>query len=164
MLKSSRSAQFLLPVVILAAVALSACTLTTQSTNTPSVSPTSLTNQTPMTNPVASASSEPDETLTTQQTAQGTAYSQTVFYDNPAGGDEVGFKMTLDATGTIIDADAEVKAVHQASQGLQNNFKAEVKQAVVGKKIADLQPDRIGGASLTTGAFRQFLETVARQS
>ena len=93
-------------------------------------------------------------------TAEGTLFDQTVFYNNPAGGDEVRFMVKVNKAGEITAADTEVKAVNQVSQGLQTKFKAELPQAVVGKKISELQIDRIGGASLTTGAFKKFLSEI----
>lgn len=146
MLKSSRSARVLLPVVFLAAVFFSACSLTTQQA---AVAPSPV--------PYVSHASG-------LNSFQGTTYNQVVFYNNPAGGEDVGFTLTLDESGTILDADAEIRAVNPTSVGLQTNFKAEIKPAVVGKRIAELQVDRIGGASLTTGAFQQFLTDIKSQN
>lgn len=169
MLKSSRSARVLLPVMVLAAVALSACSFSTKPAATPS--PTPVANDQAMmppadgaTLPVSSPGLDQTTALTSAETTAGTVYTQTLFYMNPAGGDNVGFTLTVDEAGTIVDADTEIKAHNQTSVGLQNNFKTELKAAVVGKKVAGLEVDRIGGASLTTGAFRDFLADVESQS
>jgi len=156
----SLKSTFVLPVVILAAVALSACSLSTQQTVVPSpsaaamvVAPSPMMAQESVTTPV-----ETDNTkMMMATTAAGETFNQSVFYNNPAGGDMVRFSMTVDQAGTITAVETEVKAVNQVSVGLQNKFKDAVGNAVVGKKLSELKVDRIGGASLTTGAFKKFL-------
>ena len=110
-----------------------------------------------MTASPAAASTTPTEVT---DAAGATTYDQTVHYNNPGGGDDVEFKVTVDKAGTITDAAATVKAVHDTSIKMQTQFAADVKEEVVGKKLADLKVDRIGGASLTTGAFQTFLDSL----
>ena len=61
--------------------------------------------------------------------------------------------------GVITAAAATPKAEHEISMKLQTGFSAELSGKVVGKKAKDLQIDAIGGASLTTKAFEQFVHS-----
>jgi hypothetical protein len=84
--------------------------------------------------------------------------TETVSYRTPAGSDLVEFSVTVEA-GVITAARATVKAENDKSQRYQTGFAADVSSKVVGKKIADLDLSAIGWASLTTGAFDQFVRS-----
>jgi hypothetical protein len=84
--------------------------------------------------------------------------TETVSYRTPAGSDLVEFSVTVEA-GVITAARAAVKAENDKSQRYQTGFAADVSSKVVGKKIADLDLSAIGWASLTTGAFDQFVRS-----
>lgn len=95
-----------------------------------------------------------DETLE----AEGESITETQTYQSPAGPEEVGFTIVVDEAGTINSVTVENKAKAPTSVIRQDAFKAEIEEAVVGKKLADLEEiDRVGGSSLTTGAFNAFL-------
>jgi hypothetical protein len=57
-----------------------------------------------------------------------------------------------------------VATQHIAAEGesteYHTSFDASVTAAIVGKKIDDITPSRIGGASLTTGAFTKALTSI----
>jgi hypothetical protein len=85
--------------------------------------------------------------------------TETVSYKTPAGSDSVEFSVTVDGD-TITSATATVKAENDISKKWQTAFVANVSTKVSGKKINDLEGmDAIGGASLTTGAFNQFVRS-----
>lgn len=97
-------------------------------------------------------------------TDQGTAMSAEkkvsvrTQYNNPAGSDEVAFTLTVDKSGIITDAQTDILAVHGISQTRQKSFADAFPTAVKGKKLSELAPlDRVGGSSLTTGAFNAVL-------
>ncbi|MDP2838190.1 MAG: hypothetical protein Q8O53_02855 [Candidatus Moranbacteria bacterium] len=85
-------------------------------------------------------------------------------YDNPAGGDEVGFTLTVDEEGAITDVVVDVLATNPTSRMRQQAFASELPQALKGKKLRDLEAiDKIGGSSLTTKAFNEALPEMKSQ-
>jgi len=79
-------------------------------------------------------------------------------YNNPGGGDDVAFTLSVDSDGIITSATTDVLAVNPTSQMRQQAFAADFPQALVGKKLSELALiDRVGGSSLTTGAFNAAL-------
>ena len=83
--------------------------------------------------------------------------SSTVNYRTPAGNVPVLFTVTT-KNGVIISALSVTKAQDSTSISYQNSFASKISQSVVGKKIAGLNLSAIGGASLTTVAFEQFVK------
>jgi hypothetical protein len=80
-------------------------------------------------------------------------------YKSPAGDEKIGFKVVVDGSGVITDANTEVMAEHAISQKLQTSFAQALPEKIKGKKLSELGPiDKIGGASLTTGAFNDSLD------
>lgn len=153
------NSKFLLPSLIVLSFFLAACSATSPQTSDPlPTSDISQISPSAETTPVEGSAIDSTQTLATVEGTQTT--SKTVFYNNPAGGDEVGFEVTTDQNGVITAVKTDIKAVHDISVRMQTNFAGEVESAVVGKKIAELKIDRIGGASLTTGAFKQFLSEI----
>lgn len=154
------NAKVFVPTLIMLSLFLAAC-----STSAPAASP-SPESQAPTTSPVAMeaapAATEMPAPIETTDEAGASIHQQVVKYNNPAGGDLVGFELTVDETGTITAAETEILADpgHATSVTMQTNFAQALSGEVVGKKLADLEIDRIGGASLTTGAFEKFLTDI----
>jgi hypothetical protein len=86
--------------------------------------------------------------------------TETLTYDSksPEGMVPVEFSVTV-TDGVITAASATPKAEKDASKYNQTNFAKEVSAKVVGKKAKDLDVAAIGGASLTTAAFEQFVHS-----
>lgn len=85
-------------------------------------------------------------------------------YENPAGSDEVGFSLTVNSEGVIVATETEVLAIHDISKKRQDAFASDLTAALQGKKLSDLSPiDRVGGSSLTTGAFNQAIPQLKAQ-
>lgn len=96
--------------------------------------------------------------------AGGSVVSTTANYQSPAGPEEVGFSLVVDADGTIVEASTTVLAKSPISKMRQESFSENFSAAVGGKKLADLGAiDRVGGSSLTTGAFNQALQDLQAQ-
>lgn len=120
-----------------------------------------------------SGKSETDGSITSSDTKGTTGTDMKVseknvstkaMYKNPAGEDEVGFALTVNADGVIVSATAEVLATHDISKKRQEAFAAEFPTALRGKKLSELLAiDRVGGSSLTTGAFNQALPELQAQ-
>ena len=84
--------------------------------------------------------------------------TETVSYTTPAEAkDVVEFSVTV-TDGVITAASATPKSKNEISQKMQTGFAGAVSK-VVGMKAKDLDVDAIGGASLTTAAFEQFVRS-----
>jgi uncharacterized protein with FMN-binding domain len=87
-------------------------------------------------------------------------YSASSSYTVPSG-DENSIKATLTISGgTVTNVSVSDDYYDRQSAAYVDWFEQELKSAVVGKSLANLSPSRIGGASLTTGAFDQTLDTI----
>ena len=85
--------------------------------------------------------------------------TEVVSYKSPADEkDLVEFSVTV-TDGVITAASATPKSEHEISQKMQTGFAGEVSKKVVGMKAKNLDVDAIGGASLTTAAFEQFVRS-----
>jgi hypothetical protein len=82
--------------------------------------------------------------------------SETVSFDYPGGSHTITFDVAVDEAGfihSISGADIDPQ-----NQGRIADFVEAVNTALVGKRLSEVTPlSRIGGASLTTGAFNQAL-------
>lgn len=95
---------------------------------------------------------------------KGKTITEKETYQSPAGPEEVGFTIVVDDGGVITEAKTEELAKAPISKVRQSAFAKELSGAVVGKKLSELSSvDRIGGSSLTTGAFNKFLENAKKQ-
>ena len=81
--------------------------------------------------------------------------SATVNYRTPEGSVPVGFSVSVKG-GVIIAASSTTK-VGGTSGYYQDSFAPKIASAAVWKKVAWLNLSAVGGASLTTGAFEQFV-------
>ena len=85
-------------------------------------------------------------------------------YKSPAGMEDVGFVLNVDASGVVKSAEAVVHATQRESVKYQNSFRDNFSTAVVGKKLSDLSRiDRVGKASLTTNASNASLSKLKAQ-
>lgn len=127
--------------------------------------------QSPLPNPApeAAASVAPSpiskmipENVSTTEFAKKLATTTT--YMSPAGEESVGFILYVDDQGEIVDAQTDMMGKDPTSQFRQTSFAGEFPAAVKGKKLAELTSiDRVGGSSLTTGAFNQALAGLKAQ-
>jgi hypothetical protein len=85
--------------------------------------------------------------------------TETVTYQSPADPqDPVEFSVTV-ADGVITAVSATSKSTSDISQQYQTAFTREISRRAIGKKAKDLKLDAVGGASLTTAAFEQFVHS-----
>lgn len=85
--------------------------------------------------------------------------TETVTYASPAfSQDPVEFSVTV-TDGIITAASTTPKSTNDISKQLQTAFAGEVSAKAIGKKAKDFKLDAIGGASLTTAAFEQFVHS-----
>ncbi len=86
----------------------------------------------------------------------GASVTKQVQYTSPAGKEDVEFTITTSGD-TITAVSAKPLASNSVSKMLQVKFSEAILKGVVGKKKSELQLHAIGGASLTTNAFNQFV-------
>lgn len=86
----------------------------------------------------------------------GSSITKEIHYDSPAGDETVEFTLTTSGD-TITAVSAKPLATHPISKNLQTKFSESISKEVIGKKKSELQLDAVGGASLTTNAFKQFV-------
>lgn len=85
--------------------------------------------------------------------------TQVVQYQSPAGTDDVEFSVTVE-NGIITAVSSRTLATNDGSKYNQDKFASEVAGKVVGKSVKDFDLDVVGGASLTTAAFEQFVQSL----
>lgn len=143
--------------VVASAVILSACQPNSETTPAVESSPT----------PVIETSSAAPTTAPAGSPAMAPAGKTVSFatnYQSPAQLEQVSFSITVDEAGVITDAKSDVLAVHPISVTRQTAFAKDFPAALKGKKLSELsQVDRIGGSSLTTGAFNKALTELKAQ-
>jgi len=90
-------------------------------------------------------------------------YTATSTYEVPHGDEEIEVNLTLSG-GTITNVSVQNSEYDYDSARYQEDFAAEYKQYVVGKKIDGLQLNYIAGASDTTEGFNDALSKIASQA
>ena len=113
----------------------------------------------------SSPSDEPAGSGSTSQDASaGGGYTDGTYtadgsYQTPESVETISVTITLESD---VVTDVEVTGDPQAreSQQYQGEFIGGIADEVVGKNIDDIQVDRVGGSSLTSGGFNQALEKI----
>jgi outer membrane biogenesis lipoprotein LolB len=115
------------------------------------------------TSPESTEMTTGEETSDAMQTEEKVA-SVTTSYQSPAALEPVEFKLTVDSEGVITKAETVITTNQEISKMRQEAFAKELPTAVVGKKLSELtEIDRVGGSSLTTGAFNKALSDLKSQ-
>ena len=90
--------------------------------------------------------------------------SATTSYTSPAGSENIGFSLLVNADGTIEDAMVDVLATNDISKKRQEAFGDALVDAIKGKNLKNIEAlDSIGGSLLTTNAFNSVLENLKSQ-
>jgi hypothetical protein len=82
-------------------------------------------------------------------------HSSTVSYRTPDGSASVTFSATV--KGGVITAASSTTRASGTSGYYQDVFARGISTAAIGKKAAGLNLAAVGGASLTTNSFEQFI-------
>lgn len=122
-----------------------------------------VTTETPAVNPTNTGT-----TNTVSETASGVSATPVVInrkeivtYKIPPGEEPIEFDVTItDGIITAVTSTTKAPADHAISVKLQDAFAAEIAEKAIGKKAKDLDLEIIGGASLTTAAFEQFVQSI----
>ena len=154
--------------VVATTVMLSACTIGNKSAVAEPKTEVSKPTIAPLATPVPSPSTMPQDDAMSDHDQSAAPENKTVkvttAYKTPAGEDSVGFAITVDQTGAITEVVTEVLGTAPASKIRQEAFAKDITAAVQGKKLSELAAiDRVGGSSLTTGAFNNALKDLKAQ-
>jgi uncharacterized protein with FMN-binding domain len=113
-----------------------------------------------------SSSSSSGSTATTtpstnsSQTYKDGTYTANTTYGVPHGGENsITTELTI-KNGKITAVKASDNYTDYESQQYVDSFEQALSSAVVGQSLADVSPSYIGGASLTTVAFDETLDTI----
>jgi len=92
-------------------------------------------------------------------------YEATGTYTSPDGRTQsIEVEVELAADGTITDLDADGQAESGNSEQFQGKFESGIDQQVVGRKITELDVDKVSGSSLTSGGFNDAIEQIIGQA
>ncbi len=124
------------------------------------------TSQTPSTKTSTSTVSTPSSAATTSPQATTSSlkdgtYSATTEYSVPHGNSNtLTTKITI-SNGKINDVSTNDQYSDRESGIYIDDFESSLKSSVVGKSLDNISSSRIGGASLTSDAFYETLDTIA---
>ncbi|MCA9366996.1 FMN-binding protein [Candidatus Kaiserbacteria bacterium] len=130
---------------------------TTESASTLALADTTTTNE----QTTAATTNNTNSTNTTTNNSDGT-YTTTASYLVPHGTESMSVTVTV-ADNIITAVDVTHSGSDRESQQYQNRFDKNIESAVIGKNIDSLTLSRVGGASLTTQAFKNAITKIATQ-
>lgn len=86
-------------------------------------------------------------------------YSATGDYQSPGGAEKIDVELTLEGD-VVTSVTVTPTATSGQAERYQGEFADGIADAVVGKKIDDLQVDKVAGSSLTSDGFNAAIETI----
>ena len=96
---------------------------------------------------------------TTSGTYTDGTYTESADYSAPSGTETVDVTLTL-ADNVITDVKVTGHATDPQAKLHQGQFAGGIAGVVVGKNIDDIQVDKVGGSSLTSGGFNAAVELI----
>lgn len=90
-------------------------------------------------------------------------YTQTGSYQSPAGPEDVGVTITLEAD-VVSGVEVEPMPDNPTTREYQGRFAGGVADAVVGKKLDELSVDKVAGSSLTSGGFNDAVGKIKSEA
>lgn len=92
-------------------------------------------------------------------------YEATGSYTTPDGQTQkIEVEVTLAADGTISELDADGQAEGGNSKQFQGKFESGIDAQVEGRKITELDVDKVSGSSLTSGGFNDAIDQIIGQA
>lgn len=107
--------------------------------------------------PAASEAAAPD------QAYEDGTYTQTGSYQSPAGPEEVGVTLTLEAD-VVTAVEVEPMPDNPTTTKYQERFAGGISEAIVGRKLDDLAVDKVAGSSLTSGGFNEATDKIKSEA
>jgi uncharacterized protein with FMN-binding domain len=90
-------------------------------------------------------------------------YTQTGAYQSPAGEEEVGVTLTLEAD-VVTAVTVEPMPDNPTTEQYQGRFAGGISDAIVGQKLDDLAVDKVAGSSLTSGGFNDAVGKIKSEA
>lgn len=103
------------------------------------------------------------DTTSTSTTFKDGTYTATGGYNSPGGAQEITVTVTL-KDGIVTTTSAKSGATDPQAQEKQDDFIANYKDQVVGKKIDTIKLGRIAGSSLTPNGFNNAIDQIEDQA
>jgi uncharacterized protein with FMN-binding domain len=107
------------------------------------------------------------ETTTDGATAAGSytdgSYTASGTYQSPGGSETIEVTLTL-ADGVVTDVTVTGDPSTPDATRYQGEFESGIADEIVGQSIDDLNVDRVGGSSLTSGGFNDALEEIKAEA
>jgi len=94
--------------------------------------------------------------------ADGT-YESTGGYQSPNGSETIQVSITL-AGGVISDVVVTPQPTNATTERYQGLFAGGIADEVVGKSLDEVEVSRVAGSSLTSGGFREALQTIRQDA
>ncbi|MET1133940.1 MAG: FMN-binding protein [Aeromicrobium sp.] len=92
-------------------------------------------------------------------------YEATGSYTTPDGQTQtIDVEVTLAADGTVTELDADGNAEGGNSEQFQGKFESGIDAQVEGRKITELDVDKVSGSSLTSGGFNDAIDQIVGQA
>ena len=111
----------------------------------------------------APASGAPSEAAAAETTYEDGEYTQTGAYQSPAGEEEVGVTLTLEAD-VVTAVTVEPMPDNPTTEQYQGRFAGGISDAIVGQKLDDLAVERVAGSSLTSGGFNDAVDKIKSEA
>ena len=96
-----------------------------------------------------------------------TLNSDSITYNGEHGGsrgeDTLSATISVDKTGTIRSVSVNTNTQNPKSQMYQSSFKQSISASLVGKPLKSVSIGKVGGASNTSEAFQQALDSIKTQ-
>lgn len=96
---------------------------------------------------------------TSSGTYKDGTYTESADYQAPSGTETVDVTLTL-ADNVITAVEVTGHATDPEAKLHQGEFRDGISNEVVGKNIDEIQVDRVGGSSLTSGGFNKAVELI----
>ncbi len=90
-------------------------------------------------------------------------YTETGSYQSPAGPEEVGVTLTLEAD-VVTAVEVEPMPDNPTTTMYQERFAGGISDAIVGRKLDDLAVDKVAGSSLTSGGFNEATDKIKSEA
>jgi uncharacterized protein with FMN-binding domain len=105
-----------------------------------------------------SGSTAPDDSASSGTYTDGT-YTESADYQAPSGTETVDVTLTL-ADNVITEVQVTGHATDPEAKVHQGQFANGIAGVVVGKNIDEIQVDKVGGSSLTSGGFNKAVDLI----
>ncbi|WP_081747731.1 hypothetical protein [Arthrobacter sp. Br18] len=93
------------------------------------------------------------------QTYKDGTYTQVGTYVSPGGPEEIGITLTLESD-VVTAAEAEPMPSNPTTEMYQGRFASGIQEEIMGKKLDELEVDKVAGSSLSSGGFAEAAEKI----